>query len=151
VILEHDTVFVEVKPVSVFPKDAANKIAISGCEEECIIAGISVPFPIKATQSLPFGFPAIGWLAEKNQEKDSWWDFGLFSQSYCAKRFGLFHGYSSYHCRITGVHQPWKGREGVAPHFQAFWAEHDLNDLIANMWAEAGNAVQWKPTGRKYR
>lgn len=93
-------VFVEVKPVSSFPQHVADKIDLSGCQDEVLILGMTFPIVNEYGEYL-------GWLRESYCYEDRlmWaWDHAAirFRQGIPRNEWGFCHETQSYRCRITG-------------------------------------------------
>ncbi|MBD2425967.1 hypothetical protein [Phormidium sp. FACHB-1136] len=141
VISEAKEVFVEVKPVSTFPAQAAEKIRKSGCCQEVLIVGYSVPIEDQY----------LGWLRHAGEEEDTWeWGeaaLGVWKGTESASRrgrinignqenlIGFCHATGSFHDRITGFYDG-----------GSYGSGHDTDVLatIRSYWQEAGNLVQWR-------
>lgn len=122
-----ETVYVEVKPVSQFPEDVARKLEVSGCPSEMLIVGQSLP-------SNQYVGPCVGWLTERHADGFCWGlaPFGLWESNNRDRIIGFCHEEQGYSDRITGSYDGGCHGSGNAER------------RVAQAWAEAGNAVQWK-------
>ncbi|MDJ0725032.1 MAG: hypothetical protein QNJ38_07980 [Prochloraceae cyanobacterium] len=150
-------VFVEVKPVTSFPQEVADKIDKSGCKDECLIVGMSFDFSDNV-----YGL-RLGWLREVHLQDRYWigdrsapnygnyncvdsygWEEAIFdiwsgsespSCSNPKKLIGFCHSHGYWIDRVTGCYDGGclgaLGGESVAKEVQ-------------KLWKIAGNKVQWK-------
>jgi hypothetical protein len=148
VIIEAESVYVEVKPIDKVPpdRDVMDKIDQSGCDKEVLIVGITVP--------IQDGL--IGWLRQDlsdviiGSDEPHWawagaavgvWvgsetnnELGRIPKGNRDRVFGFCHEEQSFIDRITGFYDG--GRRGRCE-------QSDLARL-RSLWAKAGNEVQWK-------
>lgn len=136
-------VYVEVKPVTRFPKKVADKIDASGCEDEVLIVGQTLS--LNSAWDMP-----LGWLREyfdvEDEEHYWWWDeavFGCWAATHPhysgIERVGFCHAEFSWHDRITGNRDGDCGRLQLPSCFVN--GKSDLNHL----WALAANQTYWHP------
>jgi hypothetical protein len=125
--LEGATVYVEVKPVSVFPADTAMKIDQSGCKSEVLIVGQECPLRGNACT-------CIGWL----REDDRWFGKEVWDECYFTEdQFGydFCHSTGSYISRIRGFYD---GDYHICK-------TDKQKESVRMIWREAGNKVRWNP------
>lgn len=155
-------VFVEVKPVEEFPRNIADEIDRSGCEDECLIVGRCPLF----NEDQYYSHAVLGWLREsyelwpENHDASmvscdaegvlhcegstiEWvWEracFGQWSDDNPNGLVGFCHGEGAFIDRITGGYDGGCYGEGIP----------DLLDArVSAAWIAAGNAVQWKGPSR---
>lgn len=149
---EH-SIYVEVKPVSFFPKEVADKVERSGCNKDILIVGLTTPLPERSVWDIfeynptDLGGGFIGWLWESGDcgWGEMGWNAAPYSQSpltayleagcsYTDDRIGFIHPIGSYEDRITGIHD---GDHHL--HFNLIDKEK-----ISQLWAVACNKTQWK-------
>ena len=136
-----NVVWVEVKPVTLFPRDVAMKMeqGLPGeyrdRGDELLILG-EKPSPTPRSASLANDRRRIGWLARplsrSGEERWAWRDciFGRWAED---APFGFCYPSRPYHDRITGIDSSVRGgRPGAT--------DGDLSRL----WTESGNLVQWR-------
>lgn len=137
---KNDLVYVEVKPVIVFPKDISLEIEKSGCDSEVLIVGQANPLPDIADNDKCCDYPwanatYIGWLAERADPLDEYcwaWGSAMYQKCETAElHLGFCHAVMSYHDRITGGYDG--GNVNNPPYNE-----------IQSLWAEASNKVQWR-------
>jgi hypothetical protein len=141
-------VFVEVKPVEIFPENIADEVDRSGCEDEILIVGTTM------LRSEEFTFPSLGWLGELDPEMEG----GKVQRIWQSAVVGCWSGAQEkneatplapignprrvlgfcpelgyWRDRITGFYDG-----GCYGHYEG------ENDRVFRMWQEAGNVVQWK-------
>jgi len=137
-----DIVYVEVKPVSKFPDEVAQKIDQSGCTDEVLIVGMLGPM-----WDVEFNCPIVGWLREKTAPydlcptklgpDDFWWEpapMSRYEKEGIKGRIGFCHSGMSYSDRITGGYDG--GSFGSFPVTQ---------EEITMLWREASNRTRWNP------
>jgi len=131
-------VYVEVKPVYDFPENIAAEIDKSGCEDEALIVGLTVPLfirePDEAGQVVTTG-PWLGWLREDYGPYGYGWDWGEATPgiwSGTKSSLGFCHRTGSWVDRISGVYN--------GDDFRT-----DVQDVINHKWAAAKNLTQWRP------
>lgn len=137
-----EIVYVEVKPVSEFPEEVAQKIDRSGCSDEVLIVGMLGPM-----WGDEFDYPIVGWLREKTVPYDScrtklgpddfWWDtapMSRYKNEGPNGRIGFCHSGMSFVDRISGGHDG--GSFGSFPVTQ---------EEITMLWREASNRTRWNP------
>ena len=125
-------VYVEVKPVTEFPQDVADRIDRSGCPDEVLIVGMTCPLALKQDDT-----PYIGWLRERGMG----WGFSPLGRwADCNGRIGFTHADGHFYDRISGEYDGGCYGNG----------EVNTNE-ITMLWREAGNRTQWhrKPPERK--
>lgn len=112
-------ILVEVKPVTKFPDDVAQRIqvAASGFGSELLILGQG---PFRSDSN----YWCIGWLNEDGWEEANW---GVWKGSRTA---GFCHSINSFEDRMSGIHD----------------GDHFDTEMInpETIWANAGNIVQWQ-------
>jgi hypothetical protein len=113
-------VFVEVKPISKFPKSVADKIDISGCSDQRLIVGFTLP-------TMSYGCLLIGWLNDNYG-----WDKAPFGQ-YTNETIGF--------CHLSGSHENVLTGEYIG-NWQPLGEK--LTNQVIELWKEAGNSTQWK-------
>lgn len=133
-IFGDNVVYVEVKPVDSFPEDVADEIDRSGCENECLIVGLTPTQKWKWNDSVL----RLGWLRQGGPPLDHeccgcWADAVIGSWDSNPNGFGFCHSEQSYTDRITGKYDG--GAFGSA-HFDAA--------KFTSIWRKACNEVQWK-------
>ncbi len=137
-----EIVYVEVKPVSEFPKEVAQKIDRSGCSDEVLIVGMLGPM-----WGDEFDYPIVGWLREPTVPYDSrrtklgpddfWWDtapMSRYKNEGPNGRIGFCHSGASFTDRISGGYDG--GSFGSFPVTQ---------EEITMLWREASNRTRWNP------
>jgi hypothetical protein len=144
VLCEADTVFVEVKPVTTFPREVAAKIDATSCGYEALIVGLTLQTDVEG--DLDHAYPCVGWLREVAgpqieaypvQGAEWAWasaPYGVWSPLTPSQppRVGFCHELFSFRDRITGQYDG--GR----------WGERLLDiPHLWQLWAQAGNEVQW--------
>lgn len=118
---------VEVKPIAAIDWDLAKRISqaarMQRRDEELVILGADI---------------RSRWLGEKMPDGD--YDFGklAFACYSGSDQIDFCHDHQSYHGRITGCYDG-----GVCGGAVGISAEH-----ICELWAKAGNEVQWGGPGR---
>lgn len=135
VLCEAMTVFVEVKPVTLFPSEVAAKIDASGCEDEALIVGVSLfTGDVFCDNRL-----CLGWLRQSMDDYPSPgdcvydWNWAVFGQYSTSSRLGFCHCMQSFADRISGCYDGGSyGRRYC-----------DFRHLLA-LWVEAGNVTQWR-------
>lgn len=141
VIQEYQNTFVEVKPLCVShePGLVIQKIDRSGCGDECLIVGMAL------YEYYGPGNPLFGWLREGAAEAEGEWAAAVMGRWRSSKQeskarlrtdpptevIGFCHSSRSFRDRITG------GYDGGS-----FGSE--LAADAWDLWAEAGNLVQWR-------
>jgi len=126
-------VYVEIKPVILFPLEVARKIDNSGCDDECIILGQKPS--INDTDMGVNGSPMLGWLGETGYPDDSTnWDHAVMGK--WEGEVGFCHAYGSYKDRITGKYNGSCGGYGMDP------------IEVDRLWAMACNQTKWYPRKR---
>lgn len=135
VLLGKSPVYVEVKPVYEFPEDVADKISQSGCENEVLIVGMTIPLPSEDS----IGNLKLGWLSEHEGlcEPQRWWAEaipGFWTNSH--KQLDFCHSMGSYQGRINHGYDG--GCYGENPNCI------DIEMYIKTNWALAKNITQWK-------
>ncbi|MBM3273038.1 helix-turn-helix transcriptional regulator [Candidatus Kaiserbacteria bacterium] len=118
-------IYVEVKPVTEFPEEVAEKMKGSGCKEQLLILGMITPRCSWTDQ------PMIGWLSS-DCEGFALAPFGRWTGS---DRIGFCHSECGFDDRISGKYDggSW-GSGGEVTH-----------DEIDALWREASNRVRWQP------
>lgn len=154
VINEAEEVFVEVKPVPRFPKQAAEKIDQSGCPNEVLIVGHSIPIVegYDGFSGEEHGATYLGWLREIYPDNQVAWglaecglwlgDEGILTTGRIRvgnpdNLIGFCHAVQSYRDRVTGFYD---GGSYGAGSYGAF----NVSATIQRYWQEAGNMVQWR-------
>lgn len=132
VLCEAEPVFVEVKPVTLFPVEVAAKLDATSCLDDVLIVGVRLLEPRDNYGEML----ALGWLREFVEDCASW-DYaplGVWSHPPPTKpRVGFCHALQSFRDRITGMYDG--GCHGALP----------LNTVhVWALWAEAGNVTQWQ-------
>jgi len=126
-------IYVEVKPVSDFPMEVANKIDASGCHDEVLIVGMLGPM-----RRDDLNCPIVGWLREgvglEEVPEDFWWEPAPMSRYKGEDRIGFCHSGGSYKDRITGQYDG--GSFGSFPVTQ---------EEVTMLWREASNRTRWNP------
>lgn len=118
----HDLLLVEVKPVTTFQQDVANKIDRANTGHEVIILGVGPLYNSWQMQA--------GWLREYHGEKEAAsWEKGFFGK--WNDRVGIRAEYGSWHDRISNTYNGNAGAEAPCGEVQAWWRE-------------AGNQVRWE-------
>lgn len=147
VITEAETVYVEVKPVDVFPESVAAEIDRSGCDKEVLIVGMTVPLHGGLTGWLRQDMKDFMKTIESNESPWAWagaalgvWRgsetknaTGRITLGNPKNTVGFCHEEQSFSDRITGFYDG--GCYGGK--------EFDLQSF-RKLWAKAGNEVQWK-------
>jgi hypothetical protein len=117
--------YVEVKPVYTFPEKIADKIDNSGCLNEVLIVGETIPVYNHCEDD---EHPTLGWL--RQDEVGEWreavmgeWEQGVI---------GFCHSIQCYNDRITNKHD-------------GSWGDSIEKRVIPLLWAAAKNLSQWKP------
>ena len=135
---EQDVVYVEVKPVTVFPGEVAAKIESSRCTDEVLIVG-QRPFPAKSWGCTS----CVGWLAEVWPPEDAGvserkflWGEAAFGKWRDGKgKIGFCHTEQLFRDRISG------GYDGGC-----FGALDDgTGDEVRALWSQACNETAWSP------
>lgn len=149
VLLGKHPIYVEVKPlyyVEYFPSDIAAKIDASGCTEEVLIVGATLPL----YQTFDDGYVKLGWLEEKytfDDEEDKkrrdmtrgWWETAVLGfWEVAPQSLDFCHSYGIFISRMYGGYDG--GHYGKA--------EGDVEVYVAQQWASAKKLVQWKPARR---
>lgn len=120
-------IYVEVKPVSDFPQEVADKLEASGCQDEVLILGMLGP-----TWSEIYDCPMVGWLREFAALGPSSWAPAAMSR--WSDRIGFCHSELCFRDRITGRHNGGFG---------------DCNSVtkheVTRLWREACNRTRWNP------
>lgn len=137
--------FVEVKPVEIFPEDIAVEIDRSGCKDECLIVGTVM------LRSEEIVLPSMGWIGELSwdgPDHDRFWQSavaGCWAGSELSKDsplaplgnprrvLGICAENGYWRDRITGFYDG-----GCLGGHYGNEAER-----IYRLWQEAGNMVQW--------
>ena len=125
------TVYVEVKPVTEFPEDVAQKIDRSGCEDEVLIVGQTVFQENAMCSESCFGWLRETGMASSLGERWNCWDLAVFG--IWEGRAGFCHVSQSYVDRMSGLY------EGNM---------NDNADRLREAWTSATNLVQWQPAKR---
>lgn len=125
-------VYVEVKPVIQFPKDVADKIDASGCQDDVLIVGQTLWTDPETS---------FGWLRSWDEPWlcGEWvWasaDFGCWNQG----QIGFAHNEGSWDDKISGRWEAWNGGKGI-------WNHHGSGIDLDHLWALAANQTQWTPS-----
>jgi hypothetical protein len=120
-------VLVEVKPVYTFPPCVAEKVELATPPHEVLILGCTLPATPKDRPGV-CSPRVLGWLAERSGDGDHthlWWGDALLGQTPGGDH-GFRHREGSGFDRIGGDELS-AGEPGA----------------VAEMWADAGNRVQW--------
>ena len=132
-------VLVEVKPITDFCQDTADKIDCANSAHEVLLLGIAPDFESHQPHNA-----RLGWLRDAGPERrgDGVWDdaiLGLWSYDQITNRrnpsklIGFCHAGQSYEDRITGL-------------YDGSWGDGSLYvDDLKPLWAQAKNAVRWRP------
>lgn len=126
-------VLVEVKPVTAFPKFAAEKMLAAHPEDHFDLLILGCVCPTK-DQVTPYG-PGLGWLKEGARGWGMDWGDAAIVE-YDDGRFGFIHDTGYYMDRIYGIHEQ--------DHPKAGGFDGADPDRIKALWNMAGNAVQWR-------
>jgi len=120
----NEIIYVEVKPVTEFPEEVAEKMQGSGCKADLLILGMSAP--ICAEEFAPM----LGWLSSDTEG----FDLAPFGRWKDSDRIGFCHSTCSFRDRITGNYDggSW-GRGGDV-----------TKQEIDALWREASNRTRWK-------
>ncbi len=154
-------VYVEVKPVTDFPKKVAERIDRSGCPNEVMIVGLAVGFG----QDVYNDPHEIGWLREGFPAADTdgglvydalgqvvyeswWWEpavAGIWKGRESEEKnpeqiIGFCHKYQSYVDRVTGCYDGGCYGQGSG---------YRLDHKIQGLWNVAGSIVQITVKGNK--
>jgi len=121
--------YVEVKPVSDFPQEVADKLDASGCQNEVLILGMFGP-----TWCETYDCPMVGWLREVTESGDCWWAPAAMSRWSGADRIGFCHSEATYHDRITGKYDG-----------GSFGSDRVTKWEVTRLWREACNRTRWNP------
>lgn len=127
-----EIIYVEVKPVTEFPQEVADKLDASGCTDEALIVGMRGP-----TWSDEHGGSIVGWLRENayvdGRDTEFWWEPAVMGRWHGSKRIGFCHTAGMYFDRISG------GYDGGS------WGSTFVTqDEIAMLWREACNRTRWE-------
>jgi DNA-binding transcriptional ArsR family regulator len=118
-------IYVEVKPVTEFPEEVAEKMKGSGCEEQLLILGMITPRCSWTDR------PMIGWLSSATE------GFALapFGRWTVSDRIGFCHSECEFEDRISGKYDGGSWGSGGEV----------TQDEIDALWREASNRVRWQP------
>ncbi len=164
-------VFVEVKPVEIFPENISDEVDRSGCEDEILIVGTTM------LRSDEFTLPSIGWLGElwpdesgcadwnslnvlgdvpdpKRNPYPRLWQSAVIGSWVGSEKGDPLNELDRRRLCKPGNPNRMLGFCGELGHWRdritgyydgGCYGQHgDQADRIFRMWQEAGNIVQWK-------
>lgn len=141
-------VFVEVKPVEIFPENIADEVDRSGCQDEVLLVGTVMQ------RSDEFNQPSLGWIGELDPEMSG----GKVQRIWQSAVAGCWVGSDDKNesTRIAPVGNPnrvlgfcpelgyWRDRITGFYDGGCYGQHSDEGHRIYRLWQEAGNQVQWK-------
>lgn len=143
-------VFVEVKPVEIFPENIADEVDRSGCIDEILLVGTVMQ------RSEEFNQPSIGWLGEIDPELDGVKVNRIWQSSVVGCWSGQTAGEKNEATRLAPIGNPrrilgfcgemgyWRDRITGFYDGGCYGSVSDQSERIYRLWQEAGNVVQWK-------
>ena len=131
---KNQKIYVEVKPVVCFPKDVSEKLEASGCLDEILIVGETMP--CSSIDGDEWDSVILGWLGENEKYEEDcgfWWQDAVFGRWEDGKgKIGFCVSTGRYVDRISGGYDG--GCHGTG--------EVSLSE-VRSLWASAKNKAQW--------